>query len=364
MSESDGAKYVRTHTKYKTPSRDVSLRTIDPITFKLVNSNLPEIVDGKADANVIDLVEYTRAFFECFPGAIYLHQGQSFLVTSLNLETHKAYAVPTSVSYFTSAMDATDVKLVARYESSEVVSGCHTGVVDIVTSVYGFKKIKFHSNEEFERQEFVLPPVSYRTRGLWIDLNVDVLRRLSVRSSRDVPEYDPMGAIHAANHVVKRMCTDVVARCEPTSLQCVHVDVNRTRTTNNRLVVFDNSPGGGLGVCESVFPHAEKILRLALALVRACPCARGCLECVLDPNCLEFNGRLDKKGCVVLLAGVLEHVREPTAVVRRDLSVVSTPQKDRRRGMRAAKEMHSVSNVEIHSPYFHSHLKDKSEWVE
>ena len=60
-------------------ARRVNLRMIDPITFKVVRD---------CDSVQIDSVPYSRAFYECYEGAVYLHQAKPFLVVKLDLREH------------------------------------------------------------------------------------------------------------------------------------------------------------------------------------------------------------------------------------------------------------------------------------
>ncbi|CAN0210882.1 unnamed protein product [Hapterophycus canaliculatus] len=66
-----------------------------------------------------DSVEYSRAFFTLFQGAIYLHQGRQFLVTKLDLGTHVAHTIPVKVNYYTAASNNVDVNVTKVLEVSE-----------------------------------------------------------------------------------------------------------------------------------------------------------------------------------------------------------------------------------------------------
>lgn len=101
--------------------------------------------DLSRENEVIDHVGYTRAFFELFEGAIYMHQvspprpcirnlfppvspfhpssrdiaswftgwqARQYLVVRLDIEKHKAMVRPVRVGYYTSSRNHTDVNIV------------------------------------------------------------------------------------------------------------------------------------------------------------------------------------------------------------------------------------------------------------
>ena len=53
-------------------------------------------------------------------GAIYLHEGQSYLVERLDLEQRRADVVPVAVDYYTAATSETDVQVLAVHDSRTV----------------------------------------------------------------------------------------------------------------------------------------------------------------------------------------------------------------------------------------------------
>ena len=58
---------------------------------------------------VIDSVPYSRAFFELFEGAIYLHQARQYMVLALDVARAMATVKPVRVDYYTQSRNHTDV---------------------------------------------------------------------------------------------------------------------------------------------------------------------------------------------------------------------------------------------------------------
>ncbi len=91
-------------------ARSVNLRLIDPLTINVINST---------NGQVIDCIEYSRAFFELYAGAILLQQGQQYLITSLDLTNTTARATPVKEPYYTSALNTTMVNVMKIIESDD-----------------------------------------------------------------------------------------------------------------------------------------------------------------------------------------------------------------------------------------------------
>lgn len=79
-------------------------------------------------------------------------------------------AQPCHVDYYTSSRNHSDVDVVMRQLSSP--SGrIHCGEVRVTAWVWGYRKISHRNGAVLEMCEFhSLPPLTFDTRGVWIDL--------------------------------------------------------------------------------------------------------------------------------------------------------------------------------------------------
>jgi hypothetical protein len=106
------------------PTRDLSLRLVDPVTVL--------VVDDSQGGVVIDSLGYSRAFYELFEGAIYMHRAQQYIVLKLDLATHKAHCRPTRVDYYTSCRNKTTVIILNILDS---VGHFKVGSVTVIDTV-------------------------------------------------------------------------------------------------------------------------------------------------------------------------------------------------------------------------------------
>ena len=61
---------------------------------------------------MLETVEENSAFFQIHEGAIYLHQGEAYMINSLDIENHVAVASPATVPYYTQVRDVTELRVV------------------------------------------------------------------------------------------------------------------------------------------------------------------------------------------------------------------------------------------------------------
>ena len=88
------------------PSSEVSLRSIDPDRFAIINTTTGETLEE---------IEASNAFFEVYDGAVYMHHGRSFLCTKLDLSARVAHVTPSAVKYFTSPVNHKQVYVVGGH---------------------------------------------------------------------------------------------------------------------------------------------------------------------------------------------------------------------------------------------------------
>ena len=114
------------------PAQEVNIRSTSAHFYTLAE---------KESGVVLETMDEGSAFFHWHPGAVYLHQGDPYLITDLDLESHTAYAVMTEVPYYTDVRDLTETRVlnVYRQKSSGSATVC-LGEVAVTTSIVGFSR--------------------------------------------------------------------------------------------------------------------------------------------------------------------------------------------------------------------------------
>jgi DEAD/DEAH box helicase domain-containing protein len=113
------------------------------------------------------------------PQAIYLHEGQSFIVDELDLEHNRARLRATDADYYTEPRRETTVQLRDEFARAEARGATKAyGDIAVTTQVIGFKKIKWFTHENLGEGALALPPTELGTTGYWFAVNDATVARL------------------------------------------------------------------------------------------------------------------------------------------------------------------------------------------
>lgn len=282
LRERDRKWYLSPSIAY--PAQSINIRSTSGANFT--------IIDTSTDS-LLETVEASVAFFQIHPGAIYLHQGESYLVTELDLANRTAYAVPTTVSYYTQSKDITDLHIVKVTRNKSCGEArVYLGEVEVTTTVVGFKKKAQFTEEVIGEEPLDLPPQHFPTVALWFDLPTKAISRL------DKAQLDFAGGLHAAEHAAIAILP-LFALCDRNDIGGVstpfHPDTGRAQ-----IFIYDAYPGG-IGIAEKGFDLVEDLWQATLKAITECPCQEGCPSCIQSPKCGNNNKPLDKAAAKILL---------------------------------------------------------------
>ena len=270
------------------PAQAVNIRATTGQNYVLVDTSTGAL---------LETVEASVAFFQIHPGAIYLHQGDSYLVTELDRASHTACAVPTKVNYYTQTKEMEDLRIVklSRDKKMGPVQVC-LGEVEVTNHVVGFKKLAQFTEEVVGEEPLDLPPQCFPTVALWFDLPPGAVVRLEESGM------DFAGGLHAVEHAAIGILP-LFALCDRNDIGGVsttlHPDTGRAQ-----VFIYDAYPGG-IGIAEKGFDMIGELWQATLEAIKECPCQEGCPSCIQSPKCGNNNQPLDKEAARVLLEGLL-----------------------------------------------------------
>jgi DEAD/DEAH box helicase domain-containing protein len=234
------------------------------------------IVDTTGGRNeVIGEMDRPSAKELIFTNAIYIHRGDEFVVTDLDLDNRRCYVESTTVNYFTDALVKRDIKVLEEDERHPT-AGCEIVVGDILvrSQVAKFKKLRYRTHENVGYGEISLPEEEMHTRSAVLVFDPKTPAGAAL-AGLDETQIGP--AIVRLGTVIKNVAP-VFLLCDPRDIG-VAERLRDPHFAAPALYVYDSYPGGS-GLSEAFVPHAGQILRAALDLVRQCPCAEGCPSCV------------------------------------------------------------------------------------
>jgi DEAD/DEAH box helicase domain-containing protein len=246
---------------------------------------------------LLGTVDHARAHSTVHTGAVYVHQGETYLVEDLDLDEGLAIVRPDAPDYTTTARDITDLRVLDETRNVEWgAARLVFGSVEVSSQVVSYVKRRFGSGELVGEEPLDLPPRQLRTKAVWWTLPDDAVRAAGV-AAPDAP-----GAAHAAEHAAIGMLPLVATsdRWDVGGMSTArHLDTGLLT-----IFVHDGHPGGA-GFAERGYDAAAVWLRATRAAIAACPCPDGCPSCVQSPKCGNGNEPLDKTGAVRLLDAVL-----------------------------------------------------------
>jgi len=274
--------YLSASIKY--PAQDINIRATSGQNYA--------VIDGR-EGCLLETVEAGVAFFQIHPGAIYLHQGESYLIMELDLARKIAWAEPRPVDYYTQTMEIHDIQITKMLEKKD----CHGvkiyfGDVDVTITVVGFKRKKQFTEEVIEEEPLDLPAQNFPTKALWFDLPQKAIDRIAAAG------LDFHGGLHACEHAAIGILP-LFALCDRNDIGGVSTPFHPD-TGKAQIFIYDAHPGG-IGIAEKGFEIITELWQATLKTVEACPCTDGCPSCVQSPKCGNNNQPLDKEAAIVLL---------------------------------------------------------------
>ena len=242
---------------------------------------------------VLGTVDHSSAHGTAHAGAVYLHQGETWFVTDLDLEESVAVVVSHDPGYSTTAREVTDIEILGERRATDWGEArlC-LGDVRVTHQVVSFLKRRLPSGEVIGEEPLDLPERTLQTTAVWWTLPEHVLAESGI-DARDLP-----GAAHAAEHASIGLL--------PLFATCDRWDIGGVSTAlhadTGRLTVFvhDGHPGGA-GFSERGFHAASAWLAATREAIASCGCDEGCPSCVQSPKCGNQNNPLDKAAAIVLL---------------------------------------------------------------
>ncbi|GAA4562130.1 DEAD/DEAH box helicase [Planotetraspora kaengkrachanensis] len=249
---------------------------------------------------LLGTVDESSAHTTVHTGAVYLHQGETFVVEELELDAGVALVSAAEPDYSTFARDVTDIRVMESLRSQSFGPGeLHFGSVEVTRQVVSYLKRRHQTGEMLGEEPLDLPPRTLRTRAVWWTLPSSVLTPLV--SDPDGKPIDLGGAAHAAEHASIGLLP-LFATCDRWDIGGVSTELHPD-TGLLTVFVYDGHEGGA-GFAERGYAKAADWLSATREAISSCECERGCPSCIQSPKCGNGNEPLDKAGALRLL-GVL-----------------------------------------------------------
>jgi DEAD/DEAH box helicase domain-containing protein len=235
------------------------------------------------------------------PGAVYLHQGETYVVDALDFEDGIALVHAGDPGYTTSARELTDIAVTGGGELNSH-GPVTVGVVPVSVSntVTGYLR-RALDGEVIDFVELEMPTRTLDTVAVMCTITPEALADNGIETL-SIP-----GALHAAEHAAIGLLP-LVASCDRGDIGGVSTALGPgpgELAGLPTIFVYDGYPGGA-GFADRGFRQIETWWGATAAAIEACGCPAGCPSCVQSPKCGNGNDPLDKAGAVRVLRLVLD----------------------------------------------------------
>ena len=270
------------------PAGSVSIRSSGGSSFSVTDHSAGEL---------LGTLEENQTFSQAHPGAVYLHQGDTFVVDELRVADREVRVHRESVGYYTQPQEEKYLEIL-KVRDRRPLGGLtrHLGSVRVESHVVAFKRKQIGSGEVLSFEPLDLPPVQFETEAVWWTIPD------SLYSEADVDHQDVPGTLHAAEHAAIAMLP-LFAICDRWDIGGLSTPFH-PETGTGTIFIYEAYPGGA-GISPLAFATGEHHLEATLEMLTGCLCDDGCPSCVQSPKCGNFNEPLSKEGAIRFLEAAL-----------------------------------------------------------
>jgi len=296
--------YGRLYTPLRNPHQALILRGFGQ-SFSLRDNS----------GQLLGTLDERQAYWEAHPGAVYLHQGESYLVRNLDPERREIVLLPGLEDYYTQPRAETEIEVL---EGEEVLEGVWVGPVVLRERVTGHVKKRFITETVLEEVALLMPELTFQTEAVWFH-PCEGIRLLPGPDTSDPiearwPDQTCLtqalvpSAIHALEHTLIGLLPFFVLaeRQDLGGVSYPFYPRPLPSGSGPTIFIYDGYPGG-VGYARAAARQFPRWIAAARDLLKHCPCQEGCPRCILSPRCGNGNQYLDKQTALILAEVLSSH---------------------------------------------------------
>lgn len=168
------------------PAEAVSLRAggDDPVVIQELDEGRPRVI-GEVDRATAPILIHE--------GAVYMHEGRTYLVERFDESKALASVVPAEVDYYTDASESVDLEILEVHDADESLPARRAhGWAEITTTTTSFRKVKRYTHEAIGYGQIDLPPRAFETSAYWLWIDASTADELEAAGLLMAPiDYGP-----------------------------------------------------------------------------------------------------------------------------------------------------------------------------
>jgi len=266
-------------------------RTTEVVNLESISH---QTVTVTCNGNLLETLTLNKAYQEAHAGAVLLHQGETYICETLDLDQLVAKVRQENVNYYTEALKDVDVAIKKTNEENHNKIKAALGELAI-TEIYHTYLTKTY-DEVIKRTPLSLPPLSFSTVGLWFTIPKEIREEIEAQG------LDFAGGLHAAEHAMIAM-SPIFAMCDRWDIGGLSTPMHPD-TGEATIFIYDGFEGG-IGISETLHSKIKPLWEKTLQLIENCECKDGCPSCIYSPKCGNENQPLDKKAASIILRNLI-----------------------------------------------------------
>ncbi|MDR0373605.1 MAG: DEAD/DEAH box helicase [Nitrososphaerota archaeon] len=267
-------------------------RTTEVVSLKNISDKTVTVF---CNGNLLETLTLNKAYEEAHTGAVLLHQGETYICESFDLDQLVAKVKQENVNYHTEALKDVEVTISKTYEKSG--EGAKAGLGELlITEIYHTYSTKTY-DRVVKRTPLNLPPLTFSTVGLWFIIPDKVKEDIEGQG------LDFGGGLHAVEHAMIAM-SPIFAMCDRWDIGGLSTPLHPD-TKKPTIFIYDGFEEG-IGISETLYSKIRSLWEKTLELIDNCECREGCPSCIYSPKCGNENEPLDKKVASIILTEMLK----------------------------------------------------------
>ncbi|GAB4514951.1 MAG: hypothetical protein Kow0047_26940 [Anaerolineae bacterium] len=160
----------------RAPAEEISLRSASPDRFVIMAR------DDEQPATAIGEMERFSVPSLLHEGAIYLHEGQTYLVDQVDWEQAQAWVHPVEVDYYTEASVLESVRVLSVDEEAPQGKAIRAhGSVSVTSQAIAYRRVRRYTHENLGWGDINLPEQTLETTAFWLAFPEPVIRELEAQ---------------------------------------------------------------------------------------------------------------------------------------------------------------------------------------
>ncbi|WP_303999054.1 DEAD/DEAH box helicase [Methanobrevibacter smithii] len=266
------------------PAMSHSLDQLSNDEFRVMNN-------GK----LLEVMERSQVYREAHEGAILINKGETYHVDSVNLDSRFVNVSKNTVDYHTMVLNKVHINIEKKLSKTRYGDlKIHFGELTVEEDYYRYKKM--HFSKVIGQFNLNLPPLKFRTKGLWFTIPREVKNKLEDLYKDEEEVFE--GGLHGAEHALIGLF--------PLHVMCDRFDIGGLSTnyhedTQEATIFIYDAYEGGIGITQKAVDVFVDLLKSTRDLLKNCDCHNGCPSCIYSPKCGNDNKPLHKNATGYIL---------------------------------------------------------------